>query len=403
MANQFNLGSQLVLLNGLPILLPIAATDPAGAVAGDFYYNSTSNTTRYYNGTTWVSDSGGSVTAVSVATANGLAGTSSGGATPALTLSTTLTTPVLAGNGTALIAATTTGTGSTVVLSTSPTLTTPVLGTPTSLTLTNATGLPLTTGVTGLLPLANGGTNAATAAAAFGNLSPLTTTGDLIYEASPGVAARLGVGTAGQVLSVVAGLPAWSAASAGTVTSVALADGSTTPIFAITGSPVTGAGTLTETLLTQTANTVFSGPATGAAAQPGFRSLVVADIPSLSSIYELVSNFSTRTYINSIALAASVSTPTTIPALTFAFATFGSVKLTYEMIEATTGARRFGTFLVTTDGVTAGYNDAYAESAQLGNGIVLSAVVSGANVNIQYTGTGTNAVTLRTEISSFNA
>lgn len=70
----------------------------------------------------------GTVTAVSVATANGLAGSSSGGATPQLTLSTTVNAPVLAGNGTAIVAATTTGTGSTIVLATSPTLVTPVLG-----------------------------------------------------------------------------------------------------------------------------------------------------------------------------------------------------------------------------------------------------------------------------------
>jgi len=53
---------------------------------------------------TWTTPTTGTVTAVSVVSANGFAGTSSGGATPALTLTTTIT-GILKGNGTAISAA----------------------------------------------------------------------------------------------------------------------------------------------------------------------------------------------------------------------------------------------------------------------------------------------------------
>jgi hypothetical protein len=65
----------------------------------------------------------------------------------------------------------------------------------------------------------------------------------------------------------------------GSVTSVAFADASTTPIYLITGSPVTTSGTLVQTLGTQSAHQFFAGPSSGANAQPNFRAIVSGDVP----------------------------------------------------------------------------------------------------------------------------
>ena len=67
----------------------------------------------------------------------------------------------------------------------------------------------------------------------------------------------------------------------GTVTSVGLA---LPTIMSVSGSPVTSSGTLTGTLTTQSVNTLFAGPSSGAAAAPTFRALTTADIPSLSYV-----------------------------------------------------------------------------------------------------------------------
>ena len=102
-----------------------------------------------------------------------------------------------------LVSVATTGTGS-VVLGTAPTI-----------TLANGTGLPLTTGVSGQLPVANGGTNSNTANGGFNNLSPMTTAGDLIYGGVAGAGTRLGIGSNGYVLTVSSGAPVWAASSGG--------------------------------------------------------------------------------------------------------------------------------------------------------------------------------------------
>jgi hypothetical protein len=111
-----------------------------------------------------------------------------------LTTGVTGTLPV-ANGGTGVT--TSTGTGN-VVLSTSPTLTTPVLGTPSSGTLTSCTGLPLTTGVTGTLPIANGGTG--TTSTTFANLTT-NVTGTL-----PVANGGTGVTTAAAITALVGNL-----------------------------------------------------------------------------------------------------------------------------------------------------------------------------------------------------
>ena len=142
------------------------------------------------------------------------------------------------------------------------------LGTPTSGTLTNATGLPIVGGTTGTLSVARGGLGLTTIAA----LSiPVANTLDTYTTVTP---------SAGQSVRINAGGTAWEAytpsTGSGTVTSVSwtggivsIANATTTPAFTIAGTsggiPYFSSGTTWATSAALDANAIVLGGGAGAA------------------------------------------------------------------------------------------------------------------------------------------
>ncbi len=109
-----------------------------------------------------------------------------------------------------------------------------------------------------------------------------STQGQIAFRGAGGWT-TLNPGTSGLVLTTggTSADPFWDGVGIGTVTSVAVA---VPNILSVSGSPISTAGTFTLGLANATANLVFSGPASGTADVPTFRSLVGSDLPFPSTV-----------------------------------------------------------------------------------------------------------------------
>jgi hypothetical protein len=315
------------------------ANNITGGAANEILYQTAPNTTSFiaaptltgtyleWNGTNfvWGTVSGsGTVTSVGLSSIGAYSTSLTIGSSPVTTAGTITITPNIFSSGTPGVVPTSPG-GTTEFLRADGTWAIPPGSSGVTSFSAGTTGFTPNTATTGAITLvgslniSNGGTGQTTSTAAFNALSPMTTTGDLIYESGTNTASRLAIGTTGQVLTVVAGKPAWETLASSAVTSFQTSLSGLTPGTATTGA-VTLAGTLGVTsggtgVVTLTTDGVLYGGTTIQATPAGITGQVLVgntgSAPSWTSSPAISgANITTGTIPNSALVNSSITVST---------------------------------------------------------------------------------------------
>ena len=274
---------------------------------------------------------GGTVTSVSVVSANGFAGTvATSSTTPAITLTTTIS-GVLKGNGTAISAA---------VANTD-------FQSPITLTVTGSSGASSFNGTTLNIPTY-------TLAGLGGFANPMTTLGDIIYGGASGAATRLAgnITTAKQYLSqtgtsTVSAVPAWATIAGSDITGAALTKTDDTNVtLTLGGTPATSLLRAASLTLAWTGQLAVGRGGTGASTLTGVvigngasamtavsssTALQVLRVNSGGTGYEFATlsaggSVTTVSVVSANGFAGTVATASTTPAITLTTTITGLLK-----------------------------------------------------------------------------